>query len=126
MARSKFRRSLRFDNLEGRRLLSSGGTSGGPTDQEQYMLQLVNEARTNPAAAAQQLTTNLSPQVQATLQYYGVNLQSVAQTISSATPQPPVAWNPALAVAAQGQSQYQADNQIQSHTGAGGSTKASH
>jgi uncharacterized protein YkwD len=118
MARSKFRRSLRFENLEGRQLLSSGG----PTDQEQYMLQLINEARTNPAAAAQQLTTNLTPDVQATLQYYGVNAQTAQQTIGSATPQPPLAWNSALAVAAQGQSQYQADNQIQSHTGAGGST----
>jgi hypothetical protein len=120
MARFKFRRSLRFDNLEGRQLLSTVGSSGGPTDQEQYTLQLLNEARTNPAAAAQQLTSNLNPQVEATLQYYGVNLQQVAQTIATATPQPPLAWNPALAAAAQGQSQYQADNQIQSHTGAGG------
>jgi hypothetical protein len=118
MARSKFRRSLRFENLEGRQLLSSGG----PTDQEQYMLQLLNEARTNPAAAAQQITSNLTPEVQATLQYYGVNLQAAQQTIATATPQPPLAWNAALAVAAQGQSQYQATNQIQSHTGAGGST----
>ena len=85
MARSKFRRSLRFENLEGRQLLSA---SGGPTDQEQYMLQLINEARTDPAAAAQQLTTNLTPDVQATLQYYGVNLQTAQQTIASATPQP--------------------------------------
>jgi hypothetical protein len=118
MARNKFRRSLRFDNLEGRQLLSSGG----PTDQEQYMLQLINEARTNPAAAAAQLTTNLTPEVQETLQYYGVNAQTAAQTIASATPQPPVAWNANLANAAQGQSQYMANNQIQSHYGAGGST----
>jgi len=118
MARSKFRRSLRFERLEGRQLLSSGG----PTDQEQYMLQLINEARTAPAAAAAQLTTNITPQVASTLQYYGVNLQQAAQTIASAAPLPPVAWNSALANAAQGQSQYMADNQIQSHTGANGST----
>jgi len=86
------------------------------------MLQLINEARTNPAAAAVQLTSNLTPDVQATLQYYNVNLPAVEQTIATATPQPPLAWNTALANAAQGQSQYQADNQIQSHTGANGST----
>jgi len=86
------------------------------------MLQLINEARTNPSAAAAQLTTNMTPQVANTLQYYGVNLQAAANTIASATPQPPVAWNSALANAAQGQSQYMADNQIQSHTGANGST----
>ena len=119
MARFKFRRSLRFDNLEGRQMLSSVGA--GPTDQQQYMLQLINEARTNPAAAAQQITNDITPQVTNTLKYYGVNLQSALQTISSATPQPPVAWNANLANAAQGQSQYMANNQIQSHTGAGGS-----
>ena len=81
MARTKSRRSLRFDNLEGRQLLSSGG----PTDQEQYMLQLINEARTDPAAAAEMLTTNLTPEVQETLQYFGVNAQTAAQTIASAT-----------------------------------------
>src|SRR6516162_4671134 len=118
MARSKFRRSLRFENLEGRQLLSSGG----PTDQQQYMLQLINEARTNPPAAAAMIGSDTTPDVQATLQYYGVNLQSALQTISSATPQPPVAWNADLANAAQGQSQYMANNQIQSHTGADGSS----
>jgi uncharacterized protein YkwD len=86
------------------------------------MLQLINEARTNPAAAAAQLTSNLTPTVQATIQYYNVNLQQAKQTIATATPQPPLAWNAALANAAQRQSQYQADNQIQSHTGANGST----
>ncbi len=118
MARSKFRRSLRFENLEGRQLLSGGG----PTDQEQYMLQLINEARTNPSAAAAQVTSNLTPDVQATLKYYNVNLQAAQQTISSATPLPPVAWNSNLAAAAQAQSQYMANNQVQSHTGANGST----
>jgi uncharacterized protein YkwD len=86
------------------------------------MLQLINESRTNPAAAAEQLTGNLSPDVQATLQYYNVNLQQAAQKIASATPQQPLAWNAALANAAQGQSQYEANNQVQSHTGANGST----
>jgi uncharacterized protein YkwD len=118
MARSKFGRSLRFDSLEGRQLLSSGG----PTDQEQYMLQLINEARTNPAAAAEQLTTNLSADVQATLQYYNVDIQATAQKIASSTPLPPLAWNADLAGSAQSQSQYQASNQIQSHAGANGST----
>jgi uncharacterized protein YkwD len=120
MARFHFRRSLRFENLEARQLMSSGG----PTDQEQYMLQLVNEARTNPAAAAAQITSasNLTPDVQATLNYYNVNLQQVEKTIATATPQAPLAWNQSLANAAQGQSQYEAGAQVQSHTGSDGST----
>ena len=120
MARFHFRRSLRFENLEGRQLMSSGG----PTAQEQYMLQLVNEARTNPSAVAAQITSpsNLTADVQATLKYYNVNLQQVEQTIGTATPQAPLAWNQDLANAAQGQSQYEANSQTQSHTGSGGST----
>ncbi len=121
MARFTFRRTPRFDNLEGRQLLSSV-PAGGPTDQQQYLLQLINEARTSPAAAAAQISNEITPQVSQTLQYYNVNLQTALQTISSATPQPALAWNSALANAAQGQSQYMADNQVQSHYGAGGST----
>jgi uncharacterized protein YkwD len=86
------------------------------------MLQLINEARMNPAAAAAQLSNDVTPEVAATLNFYGVNLQSAANKIASSTPLPPVAWDSALANSAQGQSQYMADNQIQSHTGAGGST----
>ncbi len=37
-------------------------------------------------------------------------------------PQPPLAWNQDLANAAQSQSQYEASNQVQSHTGSDGST----
>ncbi len=118
MARSKFRRSFQIEMLEGRQLLSTAG----PTNQEQYMLQLLNEARTNPPAAAEMLTTDLTPDVQATLQYYNVNIQATAQKIASATSEPPLAWNADLAASALSQSQYQANNQIQSHTGAGGSS----
>jgi uncharacterized protein YkwD len=86
------------------------------------MLQLINEARMNPAAAATQLSRDVTPQVAATLNFYGVNLQAAASKIASAAPLPPVAWDSSLASAAQGQSQYMADNQIQSHSGVGGST----
>jgi uncharacterized protein YkwD len=118
MARSKFRRSLRFENLEGRQLLSSGG----PTPDEQYMLQLINEARINPPAAAQMVTNNLTPDVQQTLQYYGVNLSATKQAISSAAPLPPLAWNPSLAASAHDHSQDMANIKVQSHTGSDGSS----
>jgi uncharacterized protein YkwD len=120
MARSKFRRSLRFENLESRRLLSSVGA--GPTSQEQYMLQLLNEARTNPSAAAQEIASNITPDVQATLNYYHINLQSTLNSIASAAAQPPLAWNGNLAAAAAGHSQDMANTQVQSHTGSNGSS----
>ncbi len=121
MARSKFRRSLRFENLESRQLLSTAGPAG-PTDQEQFMLQLLNEARTNPAAAAQMIASDITPDVQATLNYYNINLQQTENAIASAAAQPPLAWNNLLASAAQGHSQDMANTQTQSHTGSNGSS----
>jgi uncharacterized protein YkwD len=123
MARYKFRRAPRFDNLESRQLLSTAvSSSQGPSDEAQYMLQLLNLARTNPSAASQYIQSNITPDIQATLNYYGVNLSSTLQAISSATPQPPLAWNAQLAQAAQSHSQDMATNQFQSHTGTDGSS----
>jgi uncharacterized protein YkwD len=122
MARYKFRRSPGVENLESRQLLSTGVSSQGPTNDAQYMLQLLNEARTNPSGAAAFIQSNITPDIQATLNYYGVNLDSTLQAISSATPQPPLAWNAQLSQAAQGHSQDMATNQFQSHTGSDGSS----
>src|SRR5208337_1859616 len=99
MTRRSFRRSLRFDNLETRELLSA--VTAGPTPQEQYMLELVNQARMNPQAAAQQFTSNLSPDVQATLSYFNVDLNATMQAIANSPAKPPLAWNADLASAAQ-------------------------
>jgi uncharacterized protein YkwD len=86
------------------------------------MLELINLARTNPPAAAERVTSNLTPDIVATLDYYGVNADQAKREISSATPQPPVAWNPQLANAAQGHSQDMANTRVQSHSGSDGST----
>jgi hypothetical protein len=120
MTRPSFRRSLRFENLESRQLMSGG--IAAPTAQEQYMLELINQARMNPQAAAVSVTSNLTPDVSATVAYYGVNLNATEQAIASAPAKPPLAWNPDLAAAAQAHSQDMATNQFQSHTGSDGST----
>src|SRR5271165_2183555 len=120
MPRPSFRRSLRFENLESRELLSGG--IAAPTDQEQYMLELINQARMNPQAAAVSVTSNLTPDVSATVAHYSVNLNATEQAIASAPPKSPLAWNPDLAAAAQAHSQDMATNQFQSHTGSEGST----
>ena len=120
MPRPRFRRSLRFETLESRELLSGGFAA--PTDQEQYMLEQINQARMNPQAAAVSVTSNLTPDVSATVAYYGVDLNATEQAIASAPAKPPLAWNPDLAAAAQAHSQDMATNQFQSHTGSDGST----
>ncbi len=120
MPRPSFRRSLRFETLESRELLSSGIAT--PTDQQQYMLELINQARMNPQAAAVRVTSNLTPDITSTLAYYNVNLSATEQAIASAPAKPPLAWNPDLAAAAQSHSNDMATNQFQSHTGSDGST----
>jgi uncharacterized protein YkwD len=86
------------------------------------MLYWINLARTNPSAAAQRIASDVTPDIQATLQHYGVDLNATEQAIGAAAPQPPVAWNNQLAQAAQGHSQDMAANQFQSHTGSDGSS----
>jgi uncharacterized protein YkwD len=120
MTRPSFRRSLRFDNLETREMLS--GVTAAPTAQQQYMLELVNKARMNPQAAAEQYSNNLTSDIQATLAYYHVDLNATKQAIANSPTKPPLAWNPDLAAAAQAHSQDMVNNQYQSHTGSNGST----
>ena len=122
MARSKFRRAPRLENLEARELLSTVASSQAPSNDEQYMLQVLNMVRTDPSAAVQYLQANMTPDIQATLNYYGVNLSATLQTIASSPAQPPLAWNAPLAQAAQSHSQDMATNGFQSHTGSDGST----
>jgi len=120
MTRPSFRRTLRFENLESRELLSGG--IAAPTAQEQYMLELINQARMKPQAAAVRVTSNLTPDITSTLAYYNVNLNATQQAIANTPAQPPLAWNPDLAASAQAHSQDMATNQFQSHTGSDGST----
>jgi hypothetical protein len=86
------------------------------------MLSMVNLSRTNPSEAAQLFTQNLDPNVQATVKYYGVNLNQVAQDIASSPVRPPLAWNDQLTSAAISHSLDMANNGYQSHTGSDGST----
>ena len=102
MSRPTFRRIIRLETLESRELL----TAGGPSAEAQFMLEELNVARTNPAAAAQEFTTNLDANTVASLQYYNTDLNAVRNALSSATPRQPLAWNDQLAQAATQQSQY--------------------
>src|SRR3712207_3018998 len=120
MIRPTFRRTLRVVSLEARELMAAGG----PTAQQQYMLELLNLARTNPAAMAERVTSTatLSADTEATLKYYDVGLGTVKREIASPPAKPPLAWNGKLAKAAQAQSQDQANHGFQSHTGSDGSS----
>lgn len=70
------------ETLESRRLLSAA-----PSDFEQYMLELINRARANPAAEAARLGIDLN--------------EGLAPGTIPSTPVPPLAFNPDLIAAAQ-------------------------
>ncbi len=92
------------DRLESRRLLSAVY----PTNVEQYLVELINRGRANPAAEASR---------------YGINLNEglAAGTISTAAKQP-LAINPNLTDGARSHSQWMIDTDNFSHSGAGNSS----
>jgi uncharacterized protein YkwD len=79
-----------------------------PSDFEQYVVELINRARANPAAEAQR---------------WGIDLNEglAAGRISAAAKQP-LAVNPHLTAASRGHSQWMIDSDKFGHTGAGGSS----
>lgn len=96
-----------------------------PTDLEQFMLELVNDARLNPMGdAARYLSgyaplTSTDPLIQQAITQFGVNgaaLQSIYTSLVAASP---LAWNDSLGTAAQNHSQAQITAQEQSHQVAG-------
>lgn len=119
MTRIKTRRILRLEALENRSLLTA---AGGPSPEALYMLELINQARTNPAAFAERVTSNLDANEEATLQHYNVDLNAAKSEIASSPPTSPLAWSDQLARSAVDHSQDQANTGVQSHTGSDGSS----
>ena len=96
--------NLRLEVLESRLLLSIVA----PTDYDQYMLELINRGRSDPAAEAALYSIELNEGV------------PVSKTISTDAKQP-LAFNGFINDAAQDHSLWMLDNDVFDHTGAGGS-----
>ncbi len=94
---------MRVERLEQRHMLSTAY----PTDLEQYVVELINRARANPAAEAAR---------------FGIDLNEglPAGTLSTSARQP-LAINPLLLDAARKHSQWMIDKDTFSHSGSGGS-----
>lgn len=119
MARTAARRpALLIEKLEAREVLSGGG----PSAQAQAMLESINNARANPATAADLATNHLDADVAETVRYYNVNLGQARNEIASIAPKAPLAWNQQLADAAISHSYDMEASGVQSHTGTDGST----
>ncbi len=89
-------------------LIVLAGMAAGPGDYEQYLLELINRGRADPAAEAAR---------------YGIDLnEGLAPGTISSDPKQPLAPNGNLVDAARAHSQWMIDTDVFSHTGADGST----
>jgi uncharacterized protein YkwD len=87
--------------------------SAGP--QEQYMLDLINRFRDNPAGELALILNANDPNVNNDLAYFGVDRIALSNQLATLTPAPPLAWNDSLAASALAHSQTMLSAQLQSH-----------
>ena len=88
-----------LQTLEGRRLLSGAPTAVDatqPTAAEQYMLELINRARANPAAEGRRLVAlaRTDPTLRSAVQEW--ELTNFLQVVSAYAPSPPLAFHSRL------------------------------
>src|SRR5262249_37639041 len=117
-SQNRFRPVLQF--LETRCALSaSSSDSIQPTAYEQYMLELINRARANPAAEGERLVAipQSGPLIAAATR--NEDLGQFLQVINGFGPEPPLAFNPGLIAAARDHdaAMLAADNQFHSPPG---------
>ncbi|MCK9543050.1 MAG: Ig-like domain-containing protein [Novosphingobium sp.] len=92
-----------------------------PTAEEQYLLELLNEARLDPLASAARYISSYAPltssdvDIQFALKYFGVSGSALESAFSLLTPTGPLAWNDALGTAADKHSAAMINAQKQSH-----------
>jgi VCBS repeat-containing protein len=80
----------------------------GPTAEEQLYVELINETRLNPLAAAARYISSFSPlassdpDIQLALNFFGVDGTALQTALAALAPVGPVAWNEQLGAAASG------------------------
>ncbi len=116
-------------------LLSIGGTSvrlsAAPTaaypqpdasDREQYILELINAARANPAGEGQRLATVTDSEILRYYNYYHVSTNELVGDFGTYASKPPLAFNASLMASSHQHAAYQAQAGVQSHESADGTT----
>lgn len=97
-------------------------THGDPSGDEQYLLELINRARANPAAEGQMLAGITDPEVLRYYSHYAVDANQLKSDFASYPARPPLAFNSRLMASSRVQSLDQAANGFQGHNGTDGST----
>lgn len=94
---------------------------GDPTDYEQLYVELINRARENPNAEAQQLKNTTDPSILSAYSYFGVDLNLMISQFATLSVAPPLSINAKLLAASRTHSQDMLANAYQGHTGTDGS-----
>ena len=93
-----------------------------PSSQEQYLLELINAARLNPAAEGQMLAGVTDSEILRYYSYYSVSTSQIVSDFDGYAAKPPLAFNADLMTSSRQQSLYQASAGVQSHNSADGTT----
>jgi hypothetical protein len=94
---------------------------GDPTNEEQYYLELINRARSNPTAEGIRLASTTDPNVLSAYNAFGVNLVLMQSQFVLILSAPPLSMNSTLMNAARAHSQNMLQNNYQGHSGPDGS-----
>lgn len=94
---------------------------GDPTDEEQYILELINRARANPAAEGRMLASVSDPALLFAYKSFNVDTNKLKTDFAGYPVRPPLAFNVKLITAARLHSKDMSDNNFQGHTGSNGS-----
>ena len=96
-----------------------------PTDLEQFLLELINDARLNPMGNAARYLNGYAPlsssdtKIQQALTFFKVSGSALQAAYQSLTPTNPLAWNDNLGTAAHDHSQAQITAGLQTHQAPG-------
>jgi uncharacterized protein YkwD len=93
---------------------------GTPTNEEQFILELINRARANPQEEAQRVINYSDSYVQSEINKIGKTL--IVSQFSTYPKRPPLAFNAQINVAAKVHSQDMSNKDYQDHTGSDGSS----
>src|SRR3989338_2048851 len=93
---------------------------GDQTAEEQYMLELINRARANPAEEGQRFAYTNDTDVRNAINYFAVNIPTMIAEFNSYPAHPPLTFNKRLIDMASFHSDDMRDHNYQGHTGSGG------
>ena len=93
-----------------------------PSNDEQYMLELINAARANPPAEGTRLADATEPDILQNYTYFAVSPTLLVTQFDSIKAEPPLAFNSMLMASAKEQSDDQSTNGFQGHDSSNGTT----